>query len=106
MLAEVECLRALDRLRIGSALEERELARRRALVYSLMEEIELVEVARPILDRAAGAFPVTLGTLDALHLATALTWRDLRQAPLGFATHDRRLAEAARAVGLEVVGSD
>jgi hypothetical protein len=44
------------------------------------------------------------GTLDALHLATALVWRD-RMGPLAvMATHDTALGLAARAFGFEVVG--
>jgi hypothetical protein len=45
-----------------------------------------------------------LGTLDALHLATALIWRD-RIGPLAaVATHDAALGVAARAFGFEVRG--
>ena len=104
-LTEVESLRTLDRLRLTTDLDETGLAERRRLVYALTEEMELVEVSRPILDRAAGAFPVTVGTLDAIHLSTALAWQEARQEDITFATHDRRLASAARAVGLEVVGA-
>jgi hypothetical protein len=48
--------------------------------------------------------PITLGTLDALHLATALIWRD-RIGPLPeMATHDAALGAAARAFGFDVRG--
>ena len=44
--------------------------------------------------------------LDALHLATAMAWRDHRAQPdLRFATHDLSQAAGARAVGFEVVGT-
>ncbi len=46
-----------------------------------------------------------LGPLDAVHLATALIWRD-RIAPLpAVATHDTVLGSAARAFGFEVLGT-
>jgi hypothetical protein len=46
-----------------------------------------------------------LGTLDALHLATALVWRDrMGKAPV-VATHDESLAVASPAFGLEVLGA-
>jgi hypothetical protein len=46
-----------------------------------------------------------LGTLDAVHLATALIWRD-RMGPLAtMATHDTALGSAARAFGFEVLGT-
>lgn len=103
-LVEVESLRTLDRLRLAESLREKELARRRETVYRILETLEVVEPTRPILVRAAQPFPVVLGTLDAIHLATALAWREATETDLAFATHDARLATAARALGLRVVG--
>jgi hypothetical protein len=48
--------------------------------------------------------PTELGTLDAIHLATALLWKDLTKANLVMATHDGALALGAQAHGLRVVG--
>jgi len=48
--------------------------------------------------------PVALGTLDAIHLATALLWREQSAARLVMATHDAALGLAARSVGFRVVG--
>jgi hypothetical protein len=47
---------------------------------------------------------VALGTLDAIHLATAMLWQESRGSSLFMATHDTALALAARASGLRVVG--
>ena len=71
---------------------------------ALGEAAETVEVTRPILRRAAEPFPVPLGTLDAIHLATAMSWRDMRNREPVFATHDSALADAARATGFRVIG--
>lgn len=103
-LVEVESLRTLDRLRLAESLREKELARRRETVYRILETLEVVEPTRPILVRAAQPLPVVLGTLDAFHLVTALAWREATETDLAFATHDARLATAARALGLRVVG--
>ena len=51
------------------------------------------------------SFPTPLGTLDAIHLSTAIVWRDARNVDLTMPTHDRALAMASRAVGLEVIGA-
>ena len=104
-LVEVECLRTLDRLRLRGDLTPLDLATRRAAVFKVLESIELVDVSRPILGRAGEPFPTPLGTLDAIHLATALAWKTERESPLVMATHDGALALAAKASGLEVVGS-
>ena len=103
-LVEVECLRTLDRLRLEEDLPEAELATRREAVFRVLETAEIVDLTRPVLDRAAQPLPTTLGTLDAIHLATALLWRDASAADLVLATHDRSLALAARASGLRTVG--
>lgn len=104
-LAEAECLRALDRLRQRSGLADEELARRREAVFRLLESLEIVEVTAPVLARAAHPLPTELGTLDAIHLATALLWREHRGGDIVMATHDAALATAARACGLGVLGS-
>lgn len=103
-LTEVECLRTLDRLALTGAFSTDELAVRRAAVYRLLEAVDVVDVGRGVLRRASEPFPTPLGTLDAIHLSTALLWRDARQAELTMATHDKALATAARASGLTVVG--
>ena len=103
-LTEVECLRTLDRLGRAGVLNDREIAARREEVYRLLEGVEVVEVARPILRRASEPFPTPLGTLDAIHLATAIAWRDATASELVLATHDKALGIAARSLGLQVIG--
>lgn len=103
-LAEVECLRTLDRLRLRGAASDQELARSREAVYRLTRELEVVEPTPAILRTAAQPLPTPLGTLDAIHLATALHWSDARGKSLVMATHDAALALAARASGLEAIG--
>jgi uncharacterized protein len=99
-LTEVECLRTLDRLSRQGALQPEELADCRAAVLHLLEAVEVVDVVRPVLWRAAKPFSTPLGTLDAIHLAAALLWR----VRLTLATHGRELATAARSFGFEVIG--
>lgn len=104
-LAEVECLRTLDRLLLKGRLSQDDLAARRGTIFDLLEALEVVALSAPVLRRAAEPFPTALGTAGALHLATALLWQERHpreQAP--FATHDGELARAARACGLDVTG--
>jgi predicted nucleic acid-binding protein len=103
-LVEVECLRTLDRLRLAEGLADEEIAIRREAIFRLIEAMDVVELTRPVLARAAQPLPTALGTLDAIHLATALLWRERTGADLVMATHDGPLATAARASGLRVVG--
>jgi predicted nucleic acid-binding protein len=103
-LVEVECLRTLDRLRLAERLGDDEIALRREAVFRMLDAMEVVEITRPVLARAAQPLPTALGTLDAIHLATALLWRERSGANLVVATHDEALATAARASGLHIVG--
>jgi predicted nucleic acid-binding protein len=104
-LTEVECLRTLDRLVRRGVLTDAEVVERRVAVFRLLEEFELLDLTRSIMRRAGEPFPTPLGTLDAIHLASALAWRDASGEALVLATHDRELAAAGRAMGLLMVGA-
>ncbi|MBN2371308.1 MAG: hypothetical protein JXO72_12565 [Vicinamibacteria bacterium] len=73
-------------------------------MYEILAAVEIVEVTRPVLNRAAQPFGATLGTLDSIHLVTALLWTESRETALTFATHDEAPGRAARSCGLGVVG--
>ncbi len=103
-LIRLESLRTIDRARIRLGLEDREVADRRAAVLEAIEAFHLVALDRRVLERAAEPFPTMVGSLDAIHLATALLVRD-RFEDLSLATHDQELAVAARAVGFSVHGA-
>jgi len=103
-LVRIESLRTLDRLRLRSHLADVEVARRRATILALVDALDVVEVDSVVLDRAAQPMPTELGTLGAIHLATALLWRETTGADLVMATHDAALGLGARAHGLPVVG--
>jgi predicted nucleic acid-binding protein len=104
-LLAVESLRTIDRLRLQGALSTAEAASRRGVVTQWLEAVDLVLLQRPVLARASEPLPTPLGTLDALHLATALVWRDRMGKALVMATHDEGLAAATRAFGLAVLGA-
>jgi len=70
-----------------------------------MESMEIVEITYPILSRASQPLPTALGTLNAIHLATALLWKERAGKILSMATHDVALAVAAKASGMPVVGA-
>ena len=55
-----------------------------------------------ILGSGGGPLGGALGTLDAIHLVTAMLWSEYNGEDIVFLTHDRQLANAARACGLTV----
>jgi predicted nucleic acid-binding protein len=104
-LVTTESLRTLDRLRLRAKLPDAEVARRRATILALVAALEVVDIDAMVLDRAAQSMPTELGTLDAIHLATALLWKEMTTLELVMATHDGALALGAQAHGLTVVGA-
>jgi hypothetical protein len=81
-----------------------EIAKRRATILAVIASIEVVDVEAAVLDRAAQPMPTELSTLGAIHLATALLWKEMKRVDLVMATHDEALALGAQAHGLPVVG--
>lgn len=67
--------------------------------YSLVRRIREIWMSPGILARAAGVRPPGLSSLDAIHLASAMTIkRDLT----AFVSYDERLLSTAKEVGLPV----
>ena len=103
-LVAVESARTIDRLRLQGALTVEEAAARLRAITDWLEAIDLVLLRPPVLSRASEPLPTPLGTLDAIHLATALIWRDRMGALPTMATHDSALGLAARSFGFDVRG--
>ncbi len=88
-----------------AALECRRAARRTAntrvlrAVEAVLDAVYLLDITTAILDRAAVVDPLPLRSLDAIHLATALS---IDEPDLDVITYDRRFADAALASGLRV----
>jgi predicted nucleic acid-binding protein len=108
-LTEVEALRTIDRATRRTTHPRRrplsadQAARARALLYETLEMFCRVELGPSIISRA-GQLAGPLATLDALHLATALSWGDRAGENLAVATHDPELGAAAAGCGLPVLG--
>ena len=92
-MVTTESLRTPDRVRLRVSLSDIEVARRRATILALIDSLELIEIDGSVLDRAAQPMPTELGTLDAIHLASAILWQDaLGIDPVWPLTFDKALA--------------
>lgn len=89
-LAALECRRAARRTSNTRVLEA---------VEAVLDAVYLLEITTAILDRAAVVDPPPLRSLDAIHLATALS---IDEPDLEVITYDRRFADAALTSGLRV----
>lgn len=104
-LIRLECLRTIDRARTRLGLPDVDVSRHRAEVLETIEAFDLIELDSSVLERASEPFPTTMGSLDAIHLASALLARPEFD-DLALATHDGELATAGRAVGFQVYGGE
>ncbi len=103
-ILRVECFRALDRLRLARRHTDDEISARYESLSQLIARMDFLGVTDRVLQRAAQPFGVALKTLDAIHLATALLWRESQPTEFAFATHDRSQGSAALAYGFRVLG--
>lgn len=107
-LLQVEVRRTLDRFWLRHELSDDELARASTDADVLLRRVMYAELDPRVLQIAAQPMPAILGTLDALHLATAVLYRDAQpegEPSIIFATHDRQLAIAAEAMQFAVIGN-
>ena len=92
-ISSVEVARAVGREGVGSA------ARGRAAGREAFASVDVIELDAVIADLAAELGPPTLRAMDAIHLASALVLEGEVEIVV---TYDARLADAARAAGLQV----
>lgn len=103
ILWHTEALRAVDRARLGGSISDAQVSQLRTDIEVIHDHFTLVPLTERILARAGESFPTVIGTLDAIHLATALHIRDTTGLNI-FLTHDTQLATAASASGFTVEG--
>lgn len=103
-LLRIECLRTADRYRLVNGLTDGEYVSRIELLNEFMDHVELVRMVEPILTRASQPFPISLGTLDAIHLATCLIAKERTFKDLVLCTHDASLKRAGISLGFKVLG--
>ena len=105
-LVAVECLRTIDRIRVRRSLSDDDVVVRCTALREVLDRVQLIPLSAPVLARASDPFPTTLGTLDALHLSSALLWQQSEGQRLTLLTHDVELGRAARAMGMAVRGDE
>jgi len=105
-LVHLEVTRTLERLRLEGELAEDELHATEATAGEILNRMITLELDQRVVDFAAQTLPHPLGTLDSLHLASAMMYRQIQPEGIVLATHDKSLARAARAMHFEVIGAE
>jgi hypothetical protein len=87
---------------VWTRIHARRLAESHAdFVRALLGRVAFLELVPPVLTRALEAFPTTVRTLDALHLASMDFLRNRGQRPF-LASYDERLLAAAKALHFDI----
>ncbi len=103
-ILKIECFRTIDRMRHTLNIADDEIAERHAAFHKTLRTLHLFKFTDAIVQRACESFPITLKSLDAIHLSTATLWKQEENTDILFLTHDIQLSKAARALGFEVLG--
>jgi predicted nucleic acid-binding protein len=99
----IECQRVFQRERLAGHLDDSQYSEAVLLLDAILEGLTIIEMGPAVKRRAAGPFPTVIGTLDAIHLASALLWQETEPGrDLRILTQDRQLALCARSLGLHV----
>ncbi len=101
-LTLVECDRALHRAATAGAITTGFAAEHHARLAAIAEDWMILRITPAIVERARRPFPEEpIRTLDALHIASALTAAGVLPA-LAVLSLDQRVRKVARALGLDV----
>lgn len=89
---------------IWNRIHVRGIAQAHQTVRELIASVTLLELDRDRLARALEPFPIALRTLDSLHLASMHHLRE-KEVKVELASFDRRMLNAARALGIPLYGA-
>ena len=102
-LLQIECHRVLHRERMSGHLDDTQYAQAVELLETVADHLAIIELGPAVKRRAAGPFPTVIGTLDAIHLATAVLWQEAEPGSVvRIVTRDRQLALCARTIDFEL----
>jgi len=102
-LWRIEALRTIDRMRLTHEITDTEVAALVREVQIVHETLAICPMDDKILQRAGETYPTVVGTLDAIHLSSALSIREFDNLD-AILTHDQQLGTAARSLGFNVIG--
>ncbi len=104
-ICRVEFHRTIDRLRLGGDLDDHERVFVHERFATFWRSVYRIRVSGALLTRSSQSYPTVVGTLEAIHLTSALAVHERRNRRIDeFLTHDGQLGTAARAVGFAVRG--
>lgn len=99
-LMRTECCRIANKLRLDGKIDDAARARLGSWIETVCNAVTLVPVTDSVMNRAAEAYPVAVGTLQAIHLATIQELEAVYGVKCALASDDEGLVQAANALGI------
>ena len=102
-IMRTECCRIANMLRLEGKLDDAGRARLGAWIETVCSTVTQIPVTDSVLKRAAETYPVAIGTLQAIHLATLQELDAVHGVKCVLASDDEGLVQAAKALGIAEV---
>ena len=102
-LAKVEVWRNVHRLHVLRTISDDEFKNLSDAAAWLLAQIDFIRLDARVLRKSAGPFRTVIGALDAIHLSTAVLWRDDKNEEMTFLSHDQQLRKAASDHGFGIL---
>ncbi len=99
-LLEIECHRVLHRYRLQNELDDERFVEASNRLKQVLKAVSIIRLSPKVKKRSTEAFPVTIKTLDALHISSALAFQEARESEsLLIFSYDRGMNRCAKALG-------
>lgn len=103
-LLMIECNRVIDRYRLEGLLTDKQISEVKQNLRKITDGMYIIEITEAVKRKAAESFPTVIGTLDAIHISTALLWNEHeKENDIILASYDKQMCVCAKALGFEIV---
>ncbi len=104
-LLEVECIRALDRLKNENKINAETYADLLAQLNEFTRSMQLFDIDARVLGMAKSQYIAPVKTLDAIHIATVQLWQQELSEKILLLSHDHKMNLIAKSLGLKTLES-
>lgn len=99
----IECSRVLHRYRLESAISDYQLEEAVIHFTDIYNALHVFEMSSSVKKKSAESFPTIIGTLDAIHVSTAMLWAEQEGEPLVLFTYDEQMKICAHSMGIHTI---
>ena len=100
----IECHRVLQRERLENHIDDKQYTASVIQLEAIRDRLYIIELGPAVKRRAAGPFPTIIGTLDAIHLASAILWKETEpNSEFFLLSSDKQLSLCARSMGITLI---